>query len=51
MNESHEALVAIATDPMAALISGKADDPFCFLLVALSKGYQDEGDDFITHLP
>ena len=53
VNESHEALVAIAEDPMQHFdFWSKADDPFCFLASCFEyKGYQDEGDDFITHLP
>ena len=45
--------MAIASDPMAHFdFWSKADDPFCFLASCFEyKGYQDEGDDFITHLP
>lgn len=53
VNESVDAILAIATDPIGNFeMWREADSPFCFLASCIEyKGYQEQGDDFITSLP
>ena len=53
VNESSEAIIAIATDPIGNFKMWRdADSPFAFLASCFEyKGYQEMGDDFITTLP